>query len=100
MGRLALSRSAPGRHVGIREVRSDVSATSTAPLAHEAAFDIGQAHVVRPTIRVRDHAMATPKISAAHDDAAQAGLAHLAERNFDLSRHGGRIAWRGQAGRL
>lgn len=62
------------------EVGPDVGATVAAGLTNVPRLEIGQPHFVRPEIGVRRDVMPAVAID---QDAAQAHLAHLAERDLE-----------------
>jgi hypothetical protein len=60
----------------------DVGAALAARLADEAIFDVGQPDIVRPLIGADRDVVAALVIRAINQDAANAGLAHLAQGDF------------------
>lgn len=76
------------------EVGPNIGAAATATLTDEARLDICQPNIVTPTIRGQRDVMAAMAID---QDAAQAHLAHLAERDLDRAAVGRR--WRVAADR-
>lgn len=76
------------------EIRPDLSPAPAASGTGKAALDVGQPYRIRPAIGADGDMMAAPVIGAIDQDAAQAHLAHLAERDFDRPAVGvrGRVA--------
>jgi hypothetical protein len=63
-------------------VRPDISASLAACFADEARLDIGEPHVIRPSVGASRDRMAAMEIRAVNENAAHAGVAHLAEGDF------------------
>ena len=67
-------------HDGRRKVRSDVRTVLAASGADEARLDVGQTHMIGPTIRAERRRVTALVVGAVDDHFVHSGFAHLAER--------------------